>query len=168
MEKDTELLEKEVKTPAETDGDFKEDTSPKKTAMQELKDKIALLQKFSLAWTIISMIISTGFLIYSVLLSPKGMKVTLSRSHFTPAFASNRCGHVARRHSLRGRCTRQCRRNGSSLRRGRRAHAARTSSLHAHHGRDRRGCRLPVLASARGLRCDHLFHRLDGGGMGRR
>ena len=66
MEKDTELLEKEVKTPAETDGDFKEDTSPKKTAMQELKDKIALLQKFSLAWTIISMIISTGFLIYSV------------------------------------------------------------------------------------------------------
>ena len=55
MEKDTELLEKEVKTPAETDGDFKEDTSPKKTAMQELKDKIALLQKFSLAWTIISM-----------------------------------------------------------------------------------------------------------------
>ncbi len=66
MEKDTKLLEKEVKTPAETDGDFKEDTSPKKTAMQELKDKIALLQKFSLAWTIISMIISTGFLIYSV------------------------------------------------------------------------------------------------------
>lgn len=66
MEKDTKLLEKEVKTPAETDGDFKEDTSPKKTAMQELKDKIALLQKFSLAWTVISMIISTGFLIYSV------------------------------------------------------------------------------------------------------
>ena len=65
MEKNTEV-EKEVKTPSEIDGDFKEDTSPKKTAMQELKDKIALLQKFSLAWTIISMIISTGFLIYSV------------------------------------------------------------------------------------------------------
>ena len=65
MEKNAEV-EKEVKTPSEIDGDFKEDTSPKKTAMQELKDKIALLQKFSLAWTIISMIISTGFLIYSV------------------------------------------------------------------------------------------------------
>lgn len=65
MEKNTEV-EKEVKTPSEIDGDFKEDTSPKKTAMQELKDKIALLQKFSLAWTVISMIISTGFLIYSV------------------------------------------------------------------------------------------------------
>ena len=65
MEKNAEV-EKEVKTRSEIDGDFKEDTSPKKTAMQELKDKIALLQKFSLAWTIISMIISTGFLIYSV------------------------------------------------------------------------------------------------------
>ncbi len=48
------------------EGEFKEDTLPKKTAMQELKDKIAVFQKLSLAWTIISLLFSTAFLIYSV------------------------------------------------------------------------------------------------------
>ncbi len=47
-------------------GEFKEETTPKKTAMQELKDKIAVFQKLSLAWTIISLLFSTAFLIYSV------------------------------------------------------------------------------------------------------
>lgn len=48
------------------EGEFKEDTSPKKTAMQELKDKIAVFKKLSLAWTIISLVFSTAFLIYSI------------------------------------------------------------------------------------------------------
>ncbi|MGN1097154.1 MAG: hypothetical protein ACI4QU_04895 [Christensenellales bacterium] len=47
-------------------GEFKEETTPKKTAMQELKDKIAVFQKLSLAWTIISLLFSTAFLVYSV------------------------------------------------------------------------------------------------------
>lgn len=48
------------------EGEFKEDTAPKKTAMQELKDKIAVFKKLSLAWTIISLVFSTAFLIYSI------------------------------------------------------------------------------------------------------
>ena len=46
------------------EGEFKEDTSPKKTAMQELKDKIAVFKKLSLAWTVISLVFSTAFLVY--------------------------------------------------------------------------------------------------------
>lgn len=48
------------------EGEFKEDTSPKKTAMQELKDKIAVFKKLSLAWTVISLVFSTAFLVYSI------------------------------------------------------------------------------------------------------
>lgn len=48
------------------EGEFKEDTAPKKTAMQELKDKIAVFKKLSLAWTIISLVFSTAFLVYSI------------------------------------------------------------------------------------------------------
>lgn len=47
-------------------GEFKEETAPKKTALQEMKDKIAVFQKLSLAWTIISLLFSTAYLIYSV------------------------------------------------------------------------------------------------------
>ena len=47
-------------------GEFKEETAPKKTALQEMKDKIAVFQKLSLAWTIVSLLFSTAYLIYSV------------------------------------------------------------------------------------------------------